>query len=92
MQVRLAHRNWNPVGAMYVVYQIEWFQSNRQGNVTEKMTADLLGRLFPYSSACTPMESHVTTRSIFPKSQFPQPRQVLSEQPLSGNMGWEEWV
>jgi hypothetical protein len=47
MQVRLAHRNWSPVGAMYVVYQIEWFQSNRQGNVTKKMTADLLGRLSP---------------------------------------------
>jgi hypothetical protein len=46
MQVRLAHRNRCPVGAMYLVYQIEWFQSKRQGNVT-RLTADLLGRLSP---------------------------------------------
>jgi hypothetical protein len=85
MQVRLAHRNWSPVGAMYVVYQIEWFQSNEQGNVTEKMTADLLGRLSPILLPV--LQWRAVTRSIFPKSQFPLPRQVLSEQPLSGNMG-----
>jgi hypothetical protein len=59
MQVRLAHRNWGPVGAMYVVYQIEWFQvpvertRQRDGEDDGRSAREA----FPYSSACTPMES-----------------------------------
>lgn len=44
---------------------------------------------FPYSS-CLFSNGEPWPRSIFPKSQFPLPRQVLPEQPLSGNMGWRK--